>query len=232
MKSTPEYDHIDHQFIKAIDEIILINKELGLKPSNDSALGNEIYPTNRSIISAVRNRQKHIPHMALINLAKRFSIDMNFFYTAEEKPLQYQPKTLNDVYITKNGINSAGANAVNIHAGKGKIKRINTAEAGSTNTLVETVEVNTMINNFISQIDKDHVQKFLGIVSSIQHEHKATANKMEVLLEQKSIEIKEVRDTFKEEMKAVREELKETRTKLDDALKREVDLLRELLNSK
>lgn len=229
MKSTPEYDHIDFQFIKAVDEIIKVNKELGLKPENDSTLGNVIYPTNRSIISAVRNRQKHIPHMALINLAKKFTIDMNYFYSEDPLPLQYSPKTLNNIHI-KNGINSSGANALNIHAGKGKIKRIHTAEAGSKNTLVETVAVNTMINNFISQMDSERIKQFMDIISSIQSQHKATSIKMEELLNQKSIEIREVRDTFKDELKSVRLELKETRTKLDAALSREVELLREMLN--
>ncbi|WP_010180411.1 hypothetical protein [Aquimarina agarilytica] len=232
MKSTPEYDHIDFQFIKAVDEIIEVNKKLGLKPINDSALGTVIYPTNRSIISAVRNRQKHIPHMALINLAKEFTLDMNYFYSNEATPLNYQPKTLNNIHIHKNGISSTGDNAMNIHAGKGKIKRIHTAEAGSKNTLVETVNVNNMINHFISNMDNERVKQFMNIIASIQSEHKATSAKMEAVMNEKSAEMKEIKNTFKDELKSVKLELKETREKLDASVVREMELLRKMIEQK
>ena len=229
MKEHPLYDEIDEKFVLAVDEVISVNSELDLKPKNDSAIGNIIYPSNRSIISAVRNRTKHIPHLALINFAKQFKVDMNYFYT--ETPLQYQPPALTNI-VVKNGINSSGDYTTNIHAGKRKIKGINTAESGSKNTLVEVVEVNTMINNFISQMDTERVQQFLKIISKIQADNKSSAKKLERLLIERSEELKEIRLSFKEEIKAVRVELKETRDKLDEALRREVELLRELLESK
>ncbi|MBC3844968.1 hypothetical protein H8K90_01130 [Winogradskyella echinorum] len=230
MKENPQYDEIDLKFVNAVDEVIAVNSELGIKPNNDSSIGKEVYPTNRSIVSAVRSRSKHIPHLALINFAKRFNVDMNYFYN--ETPLQYQPPTITNITVKKNGISSTGNNATNIHAGKGKIKGINNAEAGSKNTLVEVVEVNTMINNFISQIDGERVKQFLTIISKIQVESKSSSEKLERILIEKSEEIKEMRISFKEEMGELREELKETREKLDISLKREVDLLRELLNER
>ena len=56
MKENPHYDEIDLKFVKAVDEVIAVNSELGIKPSNDSSIGKEVYPTNRSIVSAVRSR--------------------------------------------------------------------------------------------------------------------------------------------------------------------------------
>ncbi len=230
MKENPVYDDIDIKFVQAVDEVIAVNLELGIKPNNDSSLGKIVYPTNRSIVSAVRSRSKHIPHLALINFAKQFNVDMNYFYT--DSPLQYQPPTITNISVKGNGIHSTGNNTTNISAGKGKIKGINTAEAGSKNTLVEVVEVNTMINNFISQMDTERVQQFLTIISQIQAENKSTAQKLERILIEKSEEIKEMRLSFKEDISSMREELKETRVKLDEALKREVELLREILEGR
>jgi hypothetical protein len=230
MKKNPVYDDIDIKFVQAVDEVITVNTELGIKPNNDSSLGKVVYPTNRSIVSAVRSRSKHIPHLAIINFAKQFNVDMNYFYT--NAPLQYQPPTITNISVKGNGIHSTGSNTTNINAGKGKITGINTAEAGSKNTLVEVVEVNTMINNFISQMDAERVQQFLTIISQIQAENKSTAKKLERILLEKSEEIKEMRLSFKEEMSAMREELKETRVKLDEALRREVDLLRDILKER
>jgi hypothetical protein len=168
--------------------------------------------------------------LAIINLAKQFKVDMNYFYA--NTTLQYQPPTITNLVVRKNSISSTGDNATNIHAGKGKIKGINTAESGSNNTLVEVVEVNTMINNFISHMDVERVQQFLTIISKIQIENKSSSKKLERILTEKSEEIKELRTSFKEEMKSIRDELKETRTRLDESLKREVDLLKGLLEAK
>jgi len=230
MKENPHYDEIDLKFVKGVDEVIAVNSELGIKPNNDSSIGKEVYPTNRSIISAVRSRSKHIPHLAIINFAKRFNVDMNYFYN--ETPLMYQPPSITNITVKGNSIQSTGNNSTNINAGKGKIQGIYTAETGSTNTLVEVVEVNTMINNFISQIDGERVKQFLTIISKIQMESKSSSDKLERILIEKSEEIKEMRISFKKEMRELREELKETRDKLDVSLKREVDLLRELLNER
>lgn len=231
MKENPLLDNIDNKFIEAVDEVIAINTELGIKPANDSAIGKAVYPNNRSIISAVRGRNKHIPHIALIKFAKAFNVDMNYFY-ADDKPLHYKPDTIMNVTVSGNGINSSGANTTNIHAGKGEIKGINTAEAGSKNTLVEVVEVTTMINNFISQMDKGRVEQFLEIISSIQIESKQSALKFEKLFEARSIEMQDMRKYFEEKLELLNKQLIETRQKLDEAMKREIDLLRQLLEKK
>ena len=88
------------------------------------------------------------------------------------------------------------------------------------------------LEDYISQIDGERVKQFLTIISKIQVESKSSSKKLERILIEKSEEIKEMRISFKEEMGELREELKETREKLDISLKREVDLLRELLNER
>jgi len=231
MKENPLLDNIDVKFIQAVDEVIAINTELGIKPANDSAIGKAVYPNNRSIVSAVRGRNKHIPHIALINFAKEFNVDMNYFYS-EDNPLHYKPNTIMNITVSGNGINSSGAHTTNIHAGKGEIKGINTAQPGSKNTLVEVVEVNTMINNFISQMDKDRIEKFLEIISSVQVESRQAGLKFERLLESKSKEMQEMRLYFEKKLSAIEKQLLETREKLDEAMKREIDLLRQLLENK
>ncbi len=231
MKENPLFDNIDIKFIQAVDEVITINTELGIKPTNDSAIGKAVYPNNRSIVSAVRGRSKHIPHIALINFAKEFNVDMNYFYS-EGNPLSYKPNTIMNITVSGNGINSSGDYSTNIHAGKGEIKGINTAQPGSKNTLVGVIEVNTMINNFISQIDREKAEKFLEIIASVQIESKKATLKFEKLLESKSIEMKEMRQYFEKKLDAIEDQLLETRVKLDEAMKREIELLRQLLEKK
>jgi hypothetical protein len=231
MKENPVLNKIDSKFISAVDELIAINTELGIKPANDSAIGKAVYPNNRSIISAVRGKSKHIPHLALINFAKEFDVNMNYFYSDDES-LHYKPNTIMNITVSGNAISSTGNNTTNIHAGKGEIKGINTAEAGSKNTLVEVVEVNTMINNFISHIDKERVQQFFKIITSIQSESKKTTKKFEKLFELKSIEMKDMRKYFEDKIEMMETQLNETREKLDVAMTREIDLLRQLLKTK
>ena len=93
MKENPVLNKIDSKFISAVDELIAINTELGIKPANDSAIGKAVYPNNRSIISAVRGKSKHIPHLALINFAKEFDVNMNYFY-GDDESLNYKPNTI------------------------------------------------------------------------------------------------------------------------------------------
>ena len=231
MKEHPAYNYIDTKFVQAVDEVIAKNKELGIKPNNDSSLGRVVYPTNRSIISSVRARAKHIPHLALINFAKEFNVDMNYFYGDNAK-LQYQPPVITNVTVKGNSIHSTGNNTTNINAGDGKIDSINTAEARSKNTLVEAVEMNTMINDFISNMDVERVPQFLTIISQIQAKNKSTSQKLERILIEKAEEVKELRLSFKEDTVLMRDELKETRVRLDEALKREIELLRELLEKR
>lgn len=166
MKANPDYDAIDMKFIDAINIVLKKNSDLGIRPSNDSSLGKMIYPSNRSIISSVRSRSKHIPHLALINFAKRFNVDMNYFYGAET--LDYIPKPEKHINKSDNSITNNGDQNNIAHAGNGKIKEVKNVnnEPNSNNIRVET-----MINNFMGKLDKDCVAEFYRIINEIRKEN-------------------------------------------------------------
>lgn len=229
MKNKEEYNNLDLKFIQAVDEVIAINKELGIKPYNDSSVAKMIYPSNRGIISSVRSRAKHIPHLALMNFAKEFNVDMNYFYKSDTN-LQYQPSDIRNIVLKGNSIETKGDSNVTIHAGnEGKIQGINTAESGSKNTLVEVVEVNTMINNFISKINDDYVDQFFRIVGQIQGEAKATRTRLEKLFQDKSSELSNLRESYREDLRNTRNELSETQAKLEESQMRENEMLRKYI---
>ncbi|WP_346881266.1 hypothetical protein [uncultured Algibacter sp.] len=229
MKDSTEHATIDTKFVKAIDEIFHQNKELGIKPTNDSALAGLIYPSNRGIISSVRNKKKHIPHLALINLSKHFEVDMNYFYG--DSPFQYKPPVVKNSSKTDNVVNNSGDNNNNVinHAGEGTFYNIDTAGLKSEKTIVETVEVNTMINKFISNIDRAYVEQFLKIISLIQSENKKLINRIEKQLDIKGQELECFRKSYREEMVVTRQELSDARTKLEKSQLREIELLRSLV---
>lgn len=229
MKKSPQFENIDLKFVSALDEVIAVNKELGLKPNNDSGVGKIIYPSNRSIISSVRSRSKHIPHLALMNFAKEFKVDMNYFYS-EEHLLNYKPPAIKNIVVKGNNI--SGDYNTSIHTKKGDIRGINTAEAGSKNTLVDLVEVNTMINNFISEMDKERIAQFMTIISQIQSDSKASLNRMELLFQEKCKEITTLRESFTEDLATTRKQLSESREKLDQARINETEVLRQMLTLK
>jgi len=229
MKKSPQYVNIDTKFVTALDEVIAVNTELGIKPNNDSGIGKLIYPSNRSIISSVRSRSKHIPHLALMNFAREFRVDMNYFYQ-DKCPLNYRPPIIKNVVVKGNNI--SGDYNTSIHTKKGAIKGINTAEAGSNNTLVDFVEVNTMINNFISEMDKERITQFMTIISQIQSDSKSSLKRMEVQFQEKCKEIIALRESFKEELVTTRQQLSETQLKLDDSRLKESEVLRQMLNLK
>ncbi len=232
MKHTPEYHAIDSKFVLAVDEIIACNKELGVKPNNDNSIGKIIYPSNRGIISSVRSKSKHIPHLAVINLSKHFNVDMNYFYS-ENAPLKYNPPVIKNVVVKGDSINSHGNNSIINHATKdGKIFGVNTAENKSANTIVETIEVNTMINHFISKINDEQVAQFLKIISKLQNDNKATIRRFEKLLDERSKELILSRKSYVADSLKTREELSETRGLLHESQQREIELLRGFLTSK
>jgi hypothetical protein len=229
MKKSPQFENIDLKFVSALDEVIAVNTELGIKPNNDSSIGSIIYPSNRSIISSVRSRAKHIPHLALMNFAKEFKVDMNYFYT-EEHLLNYKPPAIKNIVVKGNNI--SGDFNTSIHAKKGDIKGINTAQPGSKNTLVDLVEVNTMINNFISEMDKERIAQFMTIISQIQTDSKASLKRMELQFQEKCKEVTRLQESFTEDLATTRKQLAESREKLDQARINESEVLRQMLTLK
>lgn len=230
MKNTPEYGFIDSKFVLAVDEILACNKELGIKPNNDSAIGKIVYPTNRGIISSVRSKTKHIPHLAIINLSKYFNVDMNYFYK-EDESLKYSPPVIKNIVVNGDSIQTHGNNStINYATKEGNLYGIQSADAESKNTVIETIEVNTMINHFISKINDDQVAQFLKIISKLQNDNKFSIKRIEKLLNLKVKEIELLRKAFDSDLLNTRNELTETRKQLHNAQLREIETLRTFIN--
>ena len=224
-KNNDVYDKVDIKFIQAVDKIIELNKEIGIKPNNDSSIGKLIYPSNRSIISSVRGRSKHIPHMALINLSKQFNLDMNFFYQ-DECELKYKPQISEKFSVKGNGILNKGDNNVTIHAGNGNIKGINTAKKGSSNTVMA---VDTMITNFTSKLDKQYADQFFVILGEIQTENNKVLKKLENLLNEKTLEMKTLANEHKNDTLSLREEVRKANERAFKAQENENEILKKYL---
>ncbi|TGV03582.1 hypothetical protein [Flavivirga rizhaonensis] len=223
MKDNDLYAKIDKKFIQAVDKIVGINKEIGIKPSNDSSIGKLIYPSNRSIISSVRGKSKHIPHTALINLAKEFNLDMNYFYY-DGLELNYAPNTSEvNISAERNAVVNNGNNNTVFNAGKGNIKGINTAKKGSSNSVMA---VDTMINNFTSKLDKEYADQFFVILHKIHEENNKVLGGLERLLIEKTTQMKAIAAEHKEDTKSLREELKEANERAFKAQESENEILK------
>jgi len=75
-----EINKIDELFIKAIDQVVKDSKEAGIKPDSYRGINLLIYPKSGGLISRVKNKKNHVTHIALINFAKQYNVDMNYFY--------------------------------------------------------------------------------------------------------------------------------------------------------
>ncbi len=226
MKANPDYDAIDMKFIDAINIVLKKNSDLGIRPSNDSSLGKMIYPSNRSIISSVRSRSKHIPHLALINFAKRFNVDMNYFYGAET--LDYIPKPEKHINKSDNSITNNGDQNNIAHAGNGKIKEVKNVnnEPNSNNIRVET-----MINNFMGKLDKDCVAEFYRIINEIRKENTDLNHQLRQHIKKKSEKIEKMALQHKDELKQIQDILATTNENLFKAQKSESDILKKYIAS-
>lgn len=227
MKENLDYDTIDLKFIDAIDEVLEKNDEMGIKPSNDSSLGKLIYPSNRSIISSVRSRSKHIPHLALINFAKIFDVDMNYFYGRDA--LNYLPKSKGTVNNSNNSVHNTGNNNTTTHAGnRGTIKEVknvqNEVNGGS-------MDIDTMIINLMAKLDKECVDEFYKIIKKMRKENKKLNKELNSHLKKKSKKIEKMAALHSAEVKSLQKELKKSNQNLLDAQKNESDILKKYISS-
>ncbi len=231
MRQNPLYTIIDDKFLDAVDEIKRINTKLGIKPNKDSAIGRLIYPSNRSIISSVRSQAKHIPHIAIINFAKEFNVDMNYFYDSMTS-LQYQPRIENTTTVSGNGIYSSGSHARNTHAGQSKTKHLVTECIPQQHPVMPTILANPLIANFMNTLSAEQMPEFVSIITQIQKEYQTKVSKLNHKVEQGLLDLKELRGVCDQDLKHSRDDLKQAREKLDKALESEISLLKQLLLSK
>ena len=86
---------IDKQTLKLVDYLIQKHQETGtnLDLVTDYAFGVKFYPHNKYIITHMRGKEveggkeKHAPHLLIINLGTAFDLDFNYFYD-ESIPIQ------------------------------------------------------------------------------------------------------------------------------------------------
>lgn len=220
MKENLDYETIDLKFIDAIDEVLGKNDEIGIKPSNDSSLGKLIYPSNRSIISSVRSRSKHIPHLALINFAKIFDVDMNYFYGAEA--LNYRPVVEKNT-TNNNSVTNSGEDSIIYHAGNGSIRDIKNVakEIVNNNTTHSNPSAETVINNFIQQIDEACIPDFYKILSAIREETGNTIEELKYHLKKKSKKLDKLNERHHKELKTVNLKLTEACERMIEAQENE-----------
>lgn len=232
MKKDTEYDKIDLKFIGALDKIIERNTSLGVKPSNDSSIGKLIYPTNRSIISSVRSRSKHIPHMALINFAKVFNVDMNYFYHSEceFKFIGGHTEKINEnIKISGNHVSNVGDNNPTVQAGKGSIKGINRAEKGSNNIILA---IDTVVNNFsMSDLDRGCLAKFYDILAAVQSDYRSNLEMVEKIVIEKNQEIVSIRKEYGDQIAELNQYLREANIRAFEAQKNENQALKRYLKA-
>ncbi|MHA7058427.1 hypothetical protein ACWGOQ_0014490 [Aquimarina sp. M1] len=221
MKQNPDYDTIDLKFIEAIDTVLEKNDELGIKPSNDSSLGKLIYPSNRSIISSVRSRAKHIPHLALINFAKLFDVDMNYFYS--DRTLNYIPRVRTSDNRIDNSIKVTGDGSFATHAGSGTIRDVKNVakEIINHNTTHSNPSAETIINNFIQKIDENCIPDFYSILNAIRDETGSTIAELKYHLKKKSKKLDKLNERHHKELKTVNLKLTEACERMIEAQENE-----------
>lgn len=227
----------DMKFIQAVDQILEANRKEGIEPSTDNALGKLIYPSNRSIVTAVRTALKHIPDVALSNLAHRFDIDMNFFYR-DQAPFKYKPQKGKSPRITNTasdkGIVIAGDNAPNTHIegdNNGEIIGILNGNVYKGNKIGEIIQrADKIINNKFEPDQREMCEEILGSV-------KQEAESMENLILQKSEDIKKIANLYEAQLRTekqrnegLQEELQNMKEELSSAKENERELLKKYTN--
>ena len=84
------------KFLEVIEEIKETNRLLKVEPKTDISISNIIYPSDRTILSKLKNgMRKKVTMDALRELAIHFKIDMNYiFYDGFE--INYYPEIFRD----------------------------------------------------------------------------------------------------------------------------------------
>lgn len=117
----PSLKIIDKQTLKLIDHLIELHKETdtNLDLVTDYAFGVKYYPHNKYIITHMRGKEvkggkeKHAPHLLIINLGEAFNLNYNYFYDENiavkdaflsENKSGYNPNTkiVDEVFATIN----------------------------------------------------------------------------------------------------------------------------------
>lgn len=194
----------DVKFIEAVDYIIERNRAAGIKPKTDSGLAKIVYPPNRSIISAVRSKTKHIPETAVVNLGLMFSIDFNFFWR-EDAPMVYT-----DDKEDYSGTYTVGTNKFSITEEEPKTK----FDADKKILDITFLETENAINALLSDVPSAAIQDCLKPLSKIQIKARQIQNHLTEELAQKKEELEKIADEFEQQLKEEKLKTEELRKEL------------------
>lgn len=170
MKSTNvkknEINKIDELFIKAIDQVVKDSKVAGIKPNSYRGINLLIYPESDGLISRVKKKINHVTHIALINFAKQYNVDMNYFYHDDVK-FEYD----------LNNFLPAHKQVKKIEMGKNNFKekdikfdtdKIEDSISFEHEKLAKTFKLDTLIRTFKNLLPKDASQFFHNILKIIK----------------------------------------------------------------
>lgn len=216
MKSThskkDEINKIDELFINAVDQIIVDSKNAGIKPDSYRGINILIYPNSKGLISRVSNGKSHITHKALINFAKEYNVDMNYFYH-ENVDFKYD---LNNFLPAHKQVKKSESNPEKI-----KLEDVNFNEVDfekeisfENEELAKKFKLDTQIRIFSELLPKDASQFFYNILHIIQFDYE---NKLLELIDKIGL---------------LDEKLKKTYEKMQIVQENENNLLKKLINEK
>ncbi|WP_027393127.1 hypothetical protein [Aquimarina latercula] len=182
MKNHPALDCIDHQFILAVDQIKAAYKEnKNTKHISDHGIGGIIYPTNKTIVKNVRDREKHLPHLVMIAFAEHFNIEIGYFYDKNKTfTFSFEQHDPNNFLsnINENGIDTFITNKITFFLEELK-------EQGYTTCDQISEKLNEFKKTTIERLIGIPYEKALGALDSffdlafteIRKNYKPTANK-------------------------------------------------------
>ncbi|EDP96493.1 hypothetical protein U8527_10290 [Kordia algicida OT-1] len=216
MKSTHakknEINKIDRLFVKAVDQIIMDSKKAGIKPDSYRGINLVIYPASQGLISRVNKGKSHITHTALINFAKHYNVNMNYFYH-DDVDFEYD---LNNFLPAHKQVKKTEATPEKI-----KLEDIDFSEVDiekeisfEHEELAKKFKLDTQIRIFANLLPKDASQFFYNILHIIQFDY-----------ETKLIELKD-------KIGSLDEKLKKTYEKIQIVQENENNLLKKLINEK
>ena len=106
---------------------------------------------------------------------------------------------------------------------------VNHGKSDFDNTQVEHLEVETMINNFVSNINEKYVDDFYNILTRIRKDNLEMRLRLEKLVNSKYLEYGEIDKAKKKELNDLKEELLSTKEKLEVSRNRESDILQKYI---
>lgn len=169
---------INELFIQAVDMIQEQAKLIGLKSKkSDNGIGKLIYPSSSGIVNSVRNKKNNIPHSALINFAKQFNVDMNYFYH-DNIPFKFDFDNFKSEI--ENYIESKQNDEDSIFWASDDLPQANTLISFETNSLAKKFKLDTIIKTFADTLTGKFKQSFYHILHIIQFDY---VQKIELLQE-------------------------------------------------